>query len=134
MRFIRHVREWRACLAAAESPLTWRTWLKMLRGLVGRHVPARVWRARARTCQTCPIFDRELRRCAGPWVHGRPTGCGCYLVWQLHVARPYPNGCWGREFVGGDFGWPTFQPKDKLGRKQCAHEKNHDEGNDWEEE
>jgi hypothetical protein len=104
-RFRRHVREWRAVLKENWQPLTWRTWLKMVRALFSGRVPPQVWRRRARTCNGCFLFDRELRRCAGPWVNGKPSGCGCYIPWLLHTRRPYAKGCWGRTYVGDDVGW-----------------------------
>lgn len=103
--FVRHVREWRAVLKENGARVTWRTWLKMLRGVIGIPISARVWRRRARTCRGCMLYDRELRRCAGPWLDGKPTGCGCYLPWLLRVRRPYPKGCWGRQYIADNFGW-----------------------------
>jgi hypothetical protein len=107
VRFQRHLYEWQLVLQEEGSEITWRTWWKMLRGALSRPVSARVFRARARVCLKCPIFDRELRRCRGPWFNGNPSGCGCYLIFFLRVRRPYPKGCWGRDNVGPDFGWPS---------------------------
>lgn len=104
-RFLRHLREWRAVLAEEGQAVTWRTWLKMLRGVIGIPASARVWRQRARVCLKCPIYDRELRRCRGPWIQNNPTGCGCYVPWLLRVRRPYLRGCWGRQFGGPTLGW-----------------------------
>lgn len=101
---IRHVHEWMTVLRETEE-LGLRAWLKMVRGLASGWVGKREWRRRARTCVRCPLYDRELRRCHGPFVGGRRTGCGCYLPWMLRVRRLYPLGCWGRQFVGGNFGW-----------------------------
>jgi len=104
---MRHVLEWMAAVRASRG-LTWGDWAKMVRGLWsmvrGRVDRGEFWR-RARVCVRCPVYDRELRRCAGPWVGGKPTGCGCYLPYKLRSERPYPAGCWGRQYVGGDFGW-----------------------------
>lgn len=104
---MRHVREWRAVLAEEGQAVTWRTWLKMLRGALSWPVSARIWRRRARVCLKCPIYDHELRRCRGPWFKGKPTGCGCYVPWVMRVRRPYPSGCWGRQFISLSFGWGT---------------------------
>ncbi len=103
---MRHVVEWSRAVAASRG-LTARAWVKMVVGswsMVRGGVDRREFRRRGRVCVRCPVYDRELRRCAGPWVGGRATGCGCYLPWMLKT-RPYPKGCWGRQYVGDDFGW-----------------------------
>ena len=112
---LRHLRDWLAVLQYNGDQVTWRTWLAMLRGALAmtlRPLPRAVWWQRARTCPRCPLFDREMRRCAGPWVGGKPTGCGCYLVWMIRVPAPYPAGCWAKQFLapGSGLGWPAHPP------------------------
>jgi hypothetical protein len=101
---LRHLREWRAVL---KEELREGSALKMLRAICTGRVSPRVWRRRMRTCLKCPIYDRELRRCRGPvFVAGTPApGCGCYVVYTALTKRPYPAGCWGRQWVAHDFGW-----------------------------
>ena len=113
-RETRHLREWLAVLRENDTEVTWRTWARMVTGavqMVLRPVGRAEFVRRARVCVRCPVFDRELRRCRGPWVGGKPTGCGCYLPWFLRIRRPYARGCWGREVVGGDFGWENEKPR-----------------------
>lgn len=55
-------------------------------------------------CKTCPIYDAGLRRCR-PYA-GSPLGCGCYVPFMALEERPYPAGCWAKEFAPSTgFGW-----------------------------
>lgn len=64
-----------------------------------------VWWARLRVCRRCPVYDRGWRQCR--LVDGdRKYGCGCYVPFMALVRRPYPAGCWWREYVDGSGGWP----------------------------
>ena len=72
------------------------------RGVVGRGV----WRARVRICWRCPVYSRRARQCR--LVDGdRWLGCGCYVPFMALVRAPYRRGCWWREWVGEDGGWPV---------------------------
>lgn len=99
-RLLRHIREWRAVLKEENRRGSWRG---MLKAILSGGVTLRAWRRRMRVCLKCPVFDGELRRCRSYWP--REAGCGCYTVWLAKTRRPYAKGCWGRTFVGDDFGW-----------------------------
>ena len=103
MKLLRQFREWRRLLEEEHYP-RFALW-KMLRAILTGPVEARTFRRRARVCLRCPLYHKPLRQCSGPTFKGNRTGCGCYIPWLLRVRRPYPDGCWGRQFVGGRFGW-----------------------------
>jgi hypothetical protein len=102
---LRHTREWVAVLREEQREINLRTVLRMIRGLFSRPVAPAVARQRLRVCRGCMFFDRQFRRCRGPWLHGHPTGCGCYIVWLVRVPRPYWSGCWSRTAYRADYGW-----------------------------
>lgn len=107
--------QWRAVMAREERDLTFLARLRLRAKLLrlgleillvpSRRIPREVWRRRLRVCRQCPVFDRSLRRCR-PW-DGHPAGCGCFTPFLALVKRPYPKGCWGREFVPAEqgIGW-----------------------------
>lgn len=71
---------------------------------LGRTVGRAEWRRRMRVCWGCPIYDRELKRCRP--MDGHEFGCGCFVPVLALVRRPYPAGCWAREFLPGrGIGW-----------------------------
>jgi hypothetical protein len=62
------------------------------------------WEGRMAICRGCPVFDGGLERC-GPY-DGAEAGCHCFTPYLGLVERPYPGGCWGREFApGSGIGW-----------------------------
>lgn len=103
-RLGRHLFEF-AAVAAEENSTP--KWWPIIRALLTGYAGKRVWRQRMQTCLNCPIYDRQFRRCRGPMMHGVRTGCGCYVVFQAATKAPYRKGCWGRQVVGGLFGWPA---------------------------
>lgn len=83
--------------------------VKMVRAVVmGRGAVSRLeWRGRMRVCWRCPVYGRRARVCR--LVDGdRWLGCGCYVPFMALVRAPYPRGCWWREKVGEDGGWPAL--------------------------
>ena len=83
--------------------------LHLLRALISRRVPPSRWRARIRVCATCPIYDRENRRCRMLVPRGNHItflGCGCYVPFLAAFRQSYSRpGCWGRVHIAEDFGW-----------------------------
>lgn len=61
------------------------------------------YRRRIKACHKCDLFDPELKRCR-PY-DGSKLGCGCFCPFVALVRKPYPKGCWGRQFIADDFGW-----------------------------
>lgn len=103
-RLSRHVKEWIAVIREERGEL--HVW-PMVRALLTGYAGRRVWTRRMRTCQRCPIYDRQFRRCRGPRFNGLTTGCGCYVVFQAATRAPYQRGCWGFEASDGTIGWPS---------------------------
>jgi len=54
------------------------------------------WKQRIQICNTCPIYNKQLRQCK--WGE---LGCGCYVPFLAKTK----GSCWGRDNIGGDFGW-----------------------------
>lgn len=81
---------------------------KMVRvAVLGEGVVDRAtWRARLRVCGRCPVYARDWKQCL--LVDGEErSGCGCYVPFVALVKRPYPLGCWWREYVDDEGGWPA---------------------------
>lgn len=93
---------------ARDGGRLWEVVVKMVMTLArgkGR-VTREVWRERMRICWRCPVYARRYRQCR--MVDGDAWyGCGCYTPLKAMVKAPYPRGCWWREKVGEDGGWPS---------------------------
>jgi hypothetical protein len=89
---------WGACLRDAGGAPGVRGYLSM--AWLGIHSlrpqNARLWRQRLRTCQRCPVYDRELKRCG---VAGSGLGCGCFVPYKA-----FEGTCWLRD-QGSAQGW-----------------------------
>lgn len=110
---------------AGLKPLRWRQWLDLVR-IEGRNaslphrlrfffklmraafhlggVPRSVWRFRIRHCWRCPVYNRELKSCR-PYP-GSKLGCGCFAPLLAMTWKPYPKGCWIKQFIPSEpDGW-----------------------------
>lgn len=58
----------------------------MVRGSVSRKVSPSIWYRRQRSCYSCPVYDKTLKRCR-PYT-GSPLGCGCYTPYRLMSPDP----------------------------------------------
>ncbi len=62
------------------------------------------WRFRIRHCWKCPIYNRELKSCR-PYP-GSKLGCGCFAPLLAMTWKPYPKGCWIKQFIPSEpDGW-----------------------------
>lgn len=94
------VKEWLTVLTEGDRKPGLKGWLEMARLLaVGLLNPRKQrWHARLRVCQTCPVYDRDLKRCQ-PYT-GSPLGCGCYMPFKAIAGT-----CWLKD-RGLDTNWP----------------------------
>jgi len=83
--------------------------LKLIRTVLQGTVPRKVWRARMRCCQTCPLFRKELHLCKS--THRSFLGLGCHCSVFTIALFPNPNGagCFGNTHVPGRIGWPAYK-------------------------
>ena len=60
----------------------------------------KTFRRKYRSCCSCPLYHRDLRRCR-PY-NDSPAGCGCYMPFKIALG----GGCWINEtFPEEDLGW-----------------------------
>lgn len=88
------VREWRAAVSSEAKAIGWRVLgAELTKGALGLGGVSRTrWRARMRTCRSCPIFDSKTHQCLVV-ADGERLGCGCYMPAKALVRR---NACWVR--------------------------------------
>lgn len=109
MNWRRRIPQW-MLLVEAESSKGSRLGLalKMLRAILSGPVPRRVWRRRMRKgCFKCPIYNPVTKACRPIHPEFKHLGCGCYTPFSALWARPYRNGCWGRDHME-NIGWPAY--------------------------
>lgn len=104
---------WVAVLGREVGLGGWRGSLVIARGVIRAGVSLVVhgavsceeWDRRVNgVCVGCPIYDAGLRRCR-PY-DGSGLGCGCWVPGLALVKKPYPKGCWAKQFLpGSGLGW-----------------------------
>lgn len=100
-----HVSVWRLRHVSAMVVGLVRAARKMVHGIRSGYVDRGTWRARMRVCSRCPVWRKEGRVCLVE-DGGMVYGCGCYTVFKGMVKRPYPGGCWGKEYAKeSGIGW-----------------------------
>ncbi len=105
-------REGRSKRGVAKAVMWGRVILSGLR--VGNRVSRGEWRQRMRTCPKCPLYGRKVNPRTGKMegmrvcrpYDGSVLGCGCFTPFLALVRKPYPRGCWAREYLpGSGLGW-----------------------------
>lgn len=90
----KRLKQWKAVLDEEGRTMGWRDWWHMtceaLR-VIEEPVTSDTFKRRLRTCNKCPLYDKELRRCR-PYT-GSDYGCGCFVPY----AAQSPSPCWLRQ-------------------------------------
>lgn len=109
MRWRKRIPEWLGALREEKRTAGRYPVLKLIRPVLQGTVPRAVWRQRMRTCQTCPLFRRELHLCKS--THPAFLGLGCHCSVFMIALFPNPNGdgCFGHTHVPGGLGWPRYR-------------------------
>jgi hypothetical protein len=105
LRWSQRIREW-AVVARQHAGLA--SGLTMLRAILSGPVPREVWRARIKTCLTCPVLDRRTMACRRVMPDGSVIGCSCFTPFLAITAAPYPKGCYARQRLPNE-GWPSYR-------------------------